>query len=168
MIETERLTLLPLTYEHLVSYYNNDGSLEILLNINRTIRTISEALKEALDETILPNVADVNKNYLFSTLWSVIVKKENKMIGDICFVGEPNENGEIEIGYGTYEEFRKKGYMTEAVGGMIVWAQKQNAISSITASTEKKNTASFLVLEKNHFKKVGETETLFHWRLKIN
>lgn len=167
MIETERLRLQPLTYDQLMCYSNNDGSLETLLNINRTFRTISKELKEALDETILPNVADVNKNYLFSTLWSIIDKKENKMVGDICFVGEPNENGEIEIGYGTYEEFRKKGYMTEAVGGMIEWSKKVPNISFITASTEKENAASFLVLEKNHFCKVGETETMFDWCLKI-
>lgn len=167
MIDTERLRLQPLTYDQLICYSNNDGSLEALLNINRTFRTISKELKEALADTILPNVAVVNKNYLFSTLWSVISKKENKMVGDVCFVGEPNKDAEIEIGYGTYEEFRKKGYMTEAVGGMIEWARKVPAISFITASTEKENTASFLVLEKNHFSKVGETETMFHWRLKV-
>lgn len=41
------------------------------------------------------------------------------MVGDICIVGEPNASGEIEIGYGTYEEFQQKGFMTEAVGGII-------------------------------------------------
>jgi hypothetical protein len=30
------------------------------------------------------------------------------MVGDICFVGEPNTEGEVEIGYGTYENFRKE------------------------------------------------------------
>src|SRR5664279_6134277 len=111
MIETERLILKPLTYEQLIKYTRLDKSLETELNLNTTSRTISSELKEALEQTILPNVADPNKNYLFSTLWTVILKEENKMVGDLCFVGEPNENGEIEIGYGTYDEFKKKGYM---------------------------------------------------------
>ena len=89
------------------------------------------------------------------------------MIGDLCIVGEPNSKGEIEIGYGTYDEFQGKGYMTEIVGGIIEWAKKQIIVQAITASTDKTNTASFKVLEKNNFTKIGETETLFHWKLQI-
>jgi len=144
-----------------------DNSLEIELNLNVTSRTISPELKEALEQTILPNVADTNKNYLFSTLWTVISKEENKMVGDLCFVGEPNAEGEVEIGYGTYEEFRKKGFMTEAVGGIIKWAEKQPNIRSIIASTGKSNIDSFSILERNNFIKSGETETLYNWRLRI-
>ena len=36
------------------------------------------------------------------------------MIGDLCMVGEPNADGEIEIGYGTYEQFQGKGFMTKS------------------------------------------------------
>lgn len=58
---------------------------------------------------------------------------DNKMVGDLCFMGEPGESGEIEIGYGTYEEFRQKGYMTEAVGGMIQWAHGQPGVYAVLA-----------------------------------
>jgi len=61
MVETERLILKPLTYGQLI--------------------------KEAFEQTILPNVADTTKNYLFSTLWTAISKIGNKMIGDLCIVG---------------------------------------------------------------------------------
>jgi ribosomal-protein-alanine N-acetyltransferase len=162
--ETERLILKPLTYEQLAKYIKNDNSLEVELALNPTSRHISEELKEALEQTILPNVGDISKNYLFSTLWTVILKSDNKMVGDLCFIGEPNAAGEIEIGYGTYDEFRKKGYMTEAVNGMIQWAAKQENVKSIIASTEKTNVASFTILEKNNFVKIGETEELFNWK----
>ena len=88
------------------------------------------------------------------------------MIGDLCFVGEPNENGEIEIGYGTYEEFQKRGFMTEAVDGMIQWAKKQPAVKSIIAATQEKVTLPlYLVLLKNGFIKTGETDLLLKWQL---
>jgi [ribosomal protein S5]-alanine N-acetyltransferase len=167
MIETERLILKPLTYEQLKKYIQLDNSLETELNLNATSRTISSDLREALETNILPNVADKNKNYLFSTIWTLISKKDNKMVGDLCFIGEPNANGEIEIGYGIYEEFRKNGFMTEAVAGMINWAKKQSGVRSILASTDKTNSDSFSILEKNNFKKCGETETLYNWRLKF-
>ncbi|MCC5938203.1 MAG: GNAT family N-acetyltransferase [Lunatimonas sp.] len=165
MIETTRLILKPLTYDQLIKYIKCDNSLEAELNLNETSRTVSPELKEALEQTILPNVADETKNYLFSTLWTAIFKAENKMVGDLCIVGEPNEAGEIEIGYGTYDEFQGKGFMTEMVGGIIEWAKTQPFVKSIVASTNKTNTASFKVLQKNKFIKVGETDTLLIWKL---
>lgn len=165
MLETERLILKPLSYNQLIKYIRADNSLETELNLDQTSRTISPELKEALEQTILPNVADTTKNYLYSTLWTAISKADNKMIGDICIVGEPIADGEIEIGYGTYEEFRKKGFMTEAVSAIIKWASTESLVNSIVASTEKNNPASFTILQKNNFIKVDETETLFHWRL---
>ena len=89
------------------------------------------------------------------------------MVGDLCFVGPPDPLGEIEIGYGTYEDFREKGYMTEAVGGMIGWARTQHGVSAIRASTEKDNPASFKVLQKNGFIQCGEMEALLLWRLDL-
>lgn len=168
MIETERLILKPLTYEQLIKYIKCDNSLETELSLNETSRTISPELQEAFDQTILPNVADKTKNYLYSTLWTAISKTENKMVGDLCIVGEPNADGEIEIGYGTYDEFRNKGFMTEIVSGIIEWAKMQSIVKSIVASTDKTNLASSKVLEKNNFTKMGETETSLSWKLEMS
>ncbi|HBY02877.1 MAG TPA: N-acetyltransferase [Rikenellaceae bacterium] len=168
MIETERLILKPLTYEQLIKYIKCDNSLEAELKLNKTSRTISDELKDAFEQTILPNVADKSKNYLYSTLWTAISKAENKMVGDLCIIGEPNEGGEIEIGYGTYDEFQNKGFMTEIVQGIIQWAKTQPKVKSVIASTDKTNTASFKVLEKNRFVKIGETEMLFNWKRQLD
>jgi [ribosomal protein S5]-alanine N-acetyltransferase len=168
MIQTEQLILQPLTYGQLVKYITADGSLERELQLNSTSRTISPELKEALEQTILPNVADRTKNYLYATLWTGILKVNNKMIGDACFKGEPNAEGAIEIGYGTYDEFQGKGFMTEMVAGMVTWAKMQPLVKAVIASTSKTNIASFRVLQKNNFIKVGETDTEFNWKLELN
>jgi dihydrofolate reductase len=168
MIETKRLILRPLTYEQLVKYANFDNSLESELNLKKSSRTISTELKEALENTILPNVADKTKNYLYSTIWTAISKANSEMVGDLCIVGEPNVDGEIEIGYGTYDEFQGKGFMTEIVGGIINWAKTQPLVKSIIASTDKNNTASRKVLLNNKFFKTAETETSFKWKFKMN
>ncbi|MCF1749840.1 GNAT family N-acetyltransferase [Mariniradius sediminis] len=168
MIETARLIIKPLTYDQLVKYTACDNSLEEELNLNPSSRTISAELKEALEETILLNAADQSKNYLYSTLWTAISKEENKMIGDLCIVGEPNEAGEIEIGYGTYDEFQGMGYMTEMVGGIVNWAKTQPMVKSIVASTDKPNLASHKVLQKNGFIKVEESAIAITWRLTLS
>lgn len=120
-----------------------------------------------MENTILPAVADVIRNYLYSTLWTAISKAENKMVGDLCIIGEPNGEGEIEIGYGTYEEFREMGYMSEIVSGIIEWSKTQPNVKFIIATTDKPNLASSKVLEKNHFQKICESETQFHWKREI-
>ena len=168
MITTQRLILQPLTYEQLIKYINNNTSLEEELSVNPTSRKISPELKEAFEQTIIPNVANTTKNYLYSTLWTAISKLENKMVGDLCIVGEPNSEGEIEIGYGTNEEFQNKGFMTEMVGGIIDWTKTQPKVKAILASTEKSNRASSKVLQKNNFSIIGETELVLNWKLDLD
>lgn len=167
MVETERLILKPLTYEQLLKYIKADNSLETELNLTKAHRIIQPDLLEALEESILPRVQDEKTDFHYSTLWTLILKEKNIMIGDLCFMGEPNADGEIEIGYGTYAEFQRKGYMTEAVSGIIAWAAKQPKVSSVLASTEKVNAASYHVLQKNNFTKIDENGTLFFWKLKL-
>jgi len=167
MIETARLIIMPLTHSQLLQYKSNDSSLDAALNLRPSSRIISEDLQEALELTVLPNVAAQRNNYLFSTLWAIISKEENMVVGDLCFMGEPNANGEIEIGYGTYEGFKKRGFMTEAVRAMVKWAERQPNVRSIIASTKKGNVASYSVLLNNDFLMVCVTDTLFKWELEI-
>lgn len=167
MIETKRLILKPLTHGQLIKYAKCDNSLELELKLNKTLRTVSPELKEALEQTIIPNVANKSNNYLYSTIWTAILKAENRMVADLCIYGEPNEDGQIEIGYGTYNDFRNKGFMTEIVSGIVEWVKNNNKAKAIIATTDKTNTASYRVLEKNNYIKTGETDTLLNWKLEI-
>ena len=167
MIETDRLIIRPLTYSQLVKYINCDNSLEKELGVKESQRIISNDLKEALENTILPNVADTNKNYLYSTLWTAILKDENRMIGELCMMGEPNNEGEVEIGYGIYNEYQNNGFMTEFVSAIVEWLKNQEKVKSILASTEKTNIPSYRVLEKNMFSKISESDNLMNWKLLI-
>ena len=168
MLETDRLILKPLSHDQLLKYIKDDHSLEKELSLLPTKKNISKSLHDALEQTILPNVIDKDKDYLYNTLWTIISKADNRMVGDICFVGEPDPEGEIEIGYGTYEDFRGKGFMTEAVGGIIDWAKKQRRVKSIFAATEKENVASYSILEKNGFIHVGEVDDMLSWKIILN
>ncbi len=167
MTETKRLTIKPLNYSQLLKYIKNDHSLENELGLSETNITVTSEFREALEQAILPCVAEKENNYLYFTLWTIIAKAENKMVGDLCFKGLPDANGAIEIGYGIYEDFRGNGYMAEAVGGIIQWAAKQPGVKAITASTDANNIASFTVLQKNKFIRIGESEELFHWKLEL-
>ncbi|HNR09338.1 MAG TPA: GNAT family N-acetyltransferase [Saprospiraceae bacterium] len=163
-LETERLILIPLTYDQVQKYLRNDLSLEMELGVETQPREISPALKEALEETFLPMLADPAKNYLYCTLWTIVLKSENRMVGDLCITGEPKD-GEIEIGYGTYTAHQGRGYMVEAVGGLVNWALGQQEVKSVYASTEKTNLASRHILLKNRFKLIRENGDLYEFRI---
>lgn len=165
MIETTRLHIQPLSYAQLLKYIQNDQSLERELQLNDSTRSISPELKEALEQTILPNVARPGHDYLYSTLWTIIDRATNQMVADLCFVGEPDAMGQIEIGFGTYEQHQGQGYMSEAVGGMVEWAKVQPAVKCIYAETAEDNFASMSVLQKNGFVQLNKVDGMCSWRL---
>lgn len=164
MIETERLRIVPLSPGQLKKYLLSDGSLEAEMGLDRAERYISPDLAEAFETSILPNTADPGKNYLYYTLWAIVSKKESKIVAGLLFTGEPNESGEAEIGYGTEPEFQNQGYMTEAIGGIIRWAEQKKEIRSIIAQTDKTNLPSHKTLEKNGFLKYKTDEDKIGWQ----
>ncbi len=124
-------------------------------------------MKEALDETILPNVKASGAQYRFSTLWTAVLKSEQVTAADLCLMGEPNKDGEIEIVYGTYDAFQGQGFMTEMVGGIVSWTREEPTVKTIKVATDITNLALIRVLEKNGFLKTGETEPQFFWEISL-
>jgi [ribosomal protein S5]-alanine N-acetyltransferase len=164
-LQTPRLRITPLSKEQLANYCIPDFSLENSLHVNTISRMVPEFLANVINNKILPSVSDTTKNPLYYTFWTIISKQENIMVADCCFKGEPNEKGEIEIGYGTYLAFEGKGFMTEAVGEMVRWAFEQPNVQSVKAQTDPTNIASQKILEKNNFVEYGRTAENILWRI---
>jgi len=163
-IETERLTLLPLSDDQLVLYFQPNHKFEEEFNLKQNDRLIPEDLLEALNQTLIPNLKDKSRNYLYNTLWTIIDKKQNEVVADFCFKGDPNDMGEIEIGYGTYEAFKGKGYMTEAIKAVTEWALDDPNVTTILAETKMTNLASHRVLQKNNFKEYKQDRNMIWWK----
>jgi [ribosomal protein S5]-alanine N-acetyltransferase len=85
-------------------------------------------------------------------------------VDNLCFKGEPNERGEVEIGYGTYPDFQNRGIMSEAIAALTEWAFGQEKVRTILAETEKSNAASARTLEKNNFRPFYEIADRIWWR----
>ncbi|HBZ67676.1 MAG TPA: N-acetyltransferase [Bacteroidales bacterium] len=168
MIETLRLIILPLNYSQLIKYLSCDGSLEEELKLNRSQGSISPDLSDALTLNILPAMEAPGTNDLYYTLWTIIDKRKKIMVGDLCFMGPPTPEGEIVLGYGTYENYRNQGYMFEAIGAITNWALSQEAITTVLAETEPANSASWHLLQKNGFKKVETPGEFLLWRYDKN
>ena len=165
MVETARLKIIPLTYPQLIKYLKADNKLEAELGLANTGRIISDDVKEMVETFTLPKMKGVNKHtYLFYTFWIVIDKSSNTIVAELGFKGAPDRLGIVEIGYGTMPVNRSKGYMTEAVGGLIGWAFFRDDIKCVLAETDETNAASIRVVEKNGFEQFDKRKNMMWWR----
>ena len=111
-----------------------------------------EEMKKAYGE-MLEGCLREPENRQWYAAW--FIEAGEKVIGDLCFKGLPPD-GNVEIGYGIFPEFWGKGYATEAVKAIVLWASVQPGVKRIEAETEPDNTASRRVLEKAGFLPTGE------------
>ncbi|HEX2968281.1 MAG TPA: GNAT family N-acetyltransferase [Bacteroidales bacterium] len=167
MIETKRLFIKPLTAEELKRHIDSPVDFAQDLGLIPSQSLIDNETKEAILNDLLPNITDISKDSDFYTMWILIEKVKKAIIGGICFHGEPNEMGEVEIGYGTDLTFRNKGYMTECISGMVHWLQENKDVKAIVAETENTNISSIIVLEKNDFRMIQQNNNSVIYKLEI-
>jgi RimJ/RimL family protein N-acetyltransferase len=100
------------------------------------------------------------------TYWLIVTPDELYGAGLAGFKGYPDSQGEAEIGYGIDADYRRKGYMTEAVRELIAWAfEEPNCTSIIAPGTLKSNVASNRVLEKAGMFVYEESAKTLSWRI---
>lgn len=162
-IQTERLEIIPLTPNQLKLWIEDIDELEKELDCSYKADSMEGFFLEIVKEQYEITKKDPN-NYLWHSFFFLIRKDDRIVVGSADFKDIPNENGEVEIGYGLGKEFEHNGYMTEAAKAMCEWALKQNGVTSVIAETDLEGFASQKILQRCGFKKDIEGETLW-WRL---
>jgi len=162
-LQTERLRLVALDLENLRS------SLEAPQQMHRNLDLAGNAVlaaevKEAVQQ-MLAGVQMDPENWLWHTNWQIVLKSENRIIGGFCFKGPADENGEVEVGYGTDPKYQGQGYMSEALREIARWALEQPGILAVISETAKSNVASQRVLQQVGFAPYQETEEHLWWRI---
>ncbi len=168
MVSTQRLNIIPLNYDQLYTYLQAGDLFETALGLQQTGRNISATIKENITRSILPAIKNPeNDDYLYITSWIVIEKSSNTIVAELGFKGPPDDAGAIEIGYGTMPGHQNRGYMTEAVAGMMEWAKQRKEIVVMLASIDETNKASLRIVEKNNFELVAKKNGLLWWKKKV-
>jgi [ribosomal protein S5]-alanine N-acetyltransferase len=96
--------------------------------------------------------------------WIAIDRAANAIVGGAGFVGKPRD-GQVELGYGIAPEAQRRGYATEAAGGVVAWAQRQHGVERVVAGCDADNAASIRVLEKLGFERAGTADGQLRWVL---
>ena len=167
MIETSRLQIRPLTASELQQHLDSPAAFALSLGVTPSVSLLDPETRDAILNDLLPHLNDPAKDARFYTMWILIEKAQKAIIGGICFHGEPDDEGVVEIGYGTDPEYQNKGYMTETIAGMIGWLRLQKQVRAIIAETEKSNLASIKVLNNNGFMPVKEAGEAVLLRLEM-
>ncbi|MDR1158397.1 MAG: GNAT family N-acetyltransferase [Oscillospiraceae bacterium] len=104
--------------------------------------------------------------WLLCTSWQMVCRRTGELVGEAGFKGPPKW-GELEIGYSTRAAHRNRGYMTEAVQALCRYAFQQTVrrVEYVVATTRPDNAPSHRVLIKNGFRRAGERNGLFLWKL---
>ena len=87
------------------------------------------------------------------------------------FVGEPDADGVVEIGYLTFPAHEGRGVASAVAAGMITIA-RSHGLRSVTAHTLPQENASTSVLRRNGFERDGVAQdpdegTVWRWRLNL-
>ena len=85
----------------------------------------------------------------------IIVKGETKLIGDIGIHFIESDKNRVELGCTLNNDFRNKGYATEALSAVIGHLFEKLHKQYITASVDPRNTSSIRLLERLGFKKAS-------------
>ena len=175
MVETTRLKIFPLKYDQVLKYIENKNELEKELGLVESNWLLSEHLIKMLRMKMLPvlkqkcDAVDCEvENFMYNTIWLVVDKSLNAIVADFGVKGEPNSEGEIEIGYGTHAPFQNKGYITEAIGSFVSWEMHKAEVKFIIAETDNDNISSIRVLEKNNFEVYRTSDKSKWWRRLVN
>ncbi len=152
MIETSRLRLLPcdLNLWEAVLAGNNVLSQVIGANVPRRWTENASAFAEFYKQVKKDPSLEKWGGHL------IVYRPDNLLIGSCGYKGQPNAQGEVEIGYEIKASHRERGLATEAANALVDYAFTFPEVSRIIAHTLLEENASTQVLTKIGFKKVGE------------
>lgn len=155
MIQTDRLTIMPLTLQQLETGLSSMKQLSAALNLPIVSDLFGGDAERAVKIKIEKMRAAAPASHAWFTYWLIVIDKEGIGAGLVGFKGKPDKSGAVEIGYGINSIFQGRGYMSEAVASMIEWAFSHPECKKITAiGVLPGNLASRKVLVKNAFHEI--------------
>lgn len=148
VLKTKRLILTPMNNDELAGYRD---------------RQTDEHLRMAFDGMLNNSINDPD-NAIWHTPWKITLADSGILIGDIGFKG-PQKEHTVEVGYGINEEYRNRGYATEALTAISKWALSQKDVYFVQAQTDDDNAPSIRVVQKAGFKQIGRGDDGILWEL---
>jgi ribosomal-protein-alanine N-acetyltransferase len=167
-IKTSRLLLEPFTYQLMLAAVESAAKFSRQSGFAVADDWPNPDLKDALPFI----AAAVGKNSALEE-WSRLLVLPGKharsgvplVIGEAGFKGLPDSAGVVEIGYGVATSHRARGYASEAVSALCVWAFQHKHVTRIRAECLPTNAGSIGVLRRTGFRETDSHAQMLHWEL---
>lgn len=154
VIRTRRLELRPARVADLEAELAGRSALEERLGV----RVPADWPPELYDEAALRYALDMVREAGGGTPWGMyyMVATEPRVVVGVCgYKGPPDADGSVELGYSVVREFRRRGFATEATGGLVLRAFAEPSVTRVLAETLTDLAPSIGVLEKLGFRFSG-------------
>lgn len=162
-LHTDRLILIPLTFEITQALLNGSSKEIENLGMISDDKWPTEDMKDILP--IIKASLEKSKKPTGFEAWMIVEKNDKRVIGDIGFHGKPDEEGEVEIGFGLVEHERGKGFGFEALKAILGWVNIQESVKVIKAECLITNKPSARILEKAGLNEVNRDDQFIYWKL---
>jgi [ribosomal protein S5]-alanine N-acetyltransferase len=100
-------------------------------------------------------------------VWLMIYIANSTLIGDLGFLGKPDQTGTVEMGYEVLSAYRQQRFAFEAVEALVNFAFTQPELKRIIAHSPEDHVASIRILEKLGMQQISKDENLLEWELKL-
>ncbi|MDO5554505.1 MAG: GNAT family N-acetyltransferase [Planctomycetia bacterium] len=161
-LETDRLILLPLDVNLLSLWTSDISALELAIDCRYDAEPMEGDFLEIVKGQLSITRGDPD-HYLYHSFWLLIRKSDRTVVGSADFKGKPDEQGQVEIGYGLGPKYEHKGYMTEAVDALCRWVLRQEGVNAVIAETYSDGYASQRILTRCGFIRDREAESIW-WK----
>jgi ribosomal-protein-alanine N-acetyltransferase len=163
-LNTDRLSIVPLDKYNLKLCINDYNNMERNLGLIITDKNIG-VREENVYKIRLNDVENNPINFMWYTTWLIILNEENRSVGAIMVKGYPNEDGEVVVGYAMQSDYRRKGYMLEALSCIIQWIFLNPDVKGVIADTLKNNIPSHKILQKVGMVHYKEDDKCLWWKI---
>ena len=162
-LETKRLQLIPFTLDLKKAAMNDRARLVEMLGVYVPEHWPEPDLVEALP-VFVEKMEKAPSEPVWD--WIAIHRLDQAVIGGIGFMGGPDKDGVVEVGYDIIPEYRKQGYATEMARSLIAWAFQETDIKVVTASCHDDNIGSIKVLENVGMRRLEPDGNMLKWDIR--
>jgi ribosomal-protein-alanine N-acetyltransferase len=162
-LETKRLQLIPFTLDLKTAAMNDRAKLVEMLGVYVPEHWPGPDLAEALP-FFVENMEKAPSEPVWD--WIAIHRLDQGVIGGIGFMGGPDEDGVVEVGYDVVPEYRKQGYATEMARSLVAWVFQETTIKVVTASCLNDNIGSIKVLENAGMRYSEQDGNMLKWEIR--
>jgi [ribosomal protein S5]-alanine N-acetyltransferase len=162
-LETKRLRLIPFTLELKKAAINDRARLVEMLGVYVPDDWPGPDMVEALP-FFVENMEKAPSEPAWD--WIAIHRLDQGVIGGIGFMGAPDKDGVVEVGYDIVPEYREQGYATEMARSLIAWAFQEKGIKVVTATCRDDNPGSIKVLEKVGMRRLEPDGNMLKWEIR--